>query len=74
MSAPLTAASLAALQREQAEADAPDGEQYAVRALLDQEASIARREHVSALLREYHELQQLSPAEKLVALVFRPPR
>ena len=63
MSAPLTAASLAALQREQAEADAPDGEQYAVRALLDQEASIARREHVSALLREYHELQQLSPAE-----------
>ena len=35
----------------------------ATRALLDQEASIARREHVSALLREYHELQQLSPAE-----------
>ena len=61
---PLTAASLAALQREQAEADSPPSDEaYAVRALLDQEASIARREHVSALLREYHELQQLSPAE-----------
>ena len=34
-----------------------------LRALAEAEASIARREHVSALLREYEQLQALAPSE-----------
>ena len=41
---------------------ADDGE-AALRVLLDQEASMARREHMIALQREYLQLQALSPAE-----------
>ena len=57
---PLTADSIAALQQQVGQ---PVDEQAALRWLVDQEASVARREHVLALLREYHQLQALSPTE-----------
>jgi hypothetical protein len=77
MTTPLTATSLAALQQQQlqqqqalaaaatlrADVGGLDGEEASLRALVEQEASVARREHVLALLREYHQLQALSPAE-----------
>ena len=56
--ATLTSEALAALEeRDAAEAD----ERSAMRALIEQEAAIARRAHVQQLLREYYQLQALSP-------------
>ena len=62
MAVPPTADALAVLQ-EQQEADVLLDEPASLRALADQEASHARATHMQQLLREYYQLQALSPAE-----------
>ena len=66
-SAPLTAASLAALDAaaaaSSAEAASAEDEDFALRALLEQEASRARASTMLALQREFQQLSALSPKQ-----------
>lgn len=62
MAVPLTADALQQLQQQQ-DAELLYDEKASLQALVEQEASIARRAHVQQLLREYYQLQALSPDE-----------
>ena len=59
MTLPLTADALAALNEQQAAFETTD-EGTSLNALVEQEASLARRAHVQQLLREYYQLQPVS--------------